>query len=105
MMIFNRSMESPIVAVIGIALLTLSFAIAQAAPLPDVTVGAINGRPTILVDGEPILMAGYSPMTWSRRHTEKAVPRFAQHGMGYYLWKKHPRLKDALAADPFDHTA
>lgn len=24
--------------------------------------------------------------------------------MGFYLWKKHPGLKEALAADPFDHT-
>lgn len=26
-------------------------------------------------------------------------------GMGYYLWVKHPRLREALAADPFDRTA
>jgi len=24
--------------------------------------------------------------------------------MGYYLWTRHPKLRDALAADPFDHT-
>ncbi len=25
-------------------------------------------------------------------------------GMGWYLWKRHPRLREALAADPFDKT-
>jgi hypothetical protein len=25
-------------------------------------------------------------------------------GMGWYLWRRHPRLREALAADPFDRT-
>ncbi|MEX2528747.1 MAG: hypothetical protein WEA09_14045 [Gemmatimonadota bacterium] len=29
---------------------------------------------------------------------------FAVVAMGYFLWRRHPRLRDALAADPFDHT-
>ena len=24
--------------------------------------------------------------------------------MGYYLWAQHPKLREAMAADPFDHT-
>lgn len=109
MMIFNRSMGC-LKVLTAIALLALSFALAQAASLPDVTVGAINGRPTILVGGAPISMAGYSPMTWSRIHTERAVPRFAQHGMGYYLcnipstpgdfWGTVHWVGDEISAEP-----
>lgn len=67
---------------------------ASAAPLPDVKVGAVNGRPTILVGGQPVAMAGYSPMSWSKPHTDQAMPRFFPHKLGYYLISVPPIASD-----------
>ena len=70
----------------------------QTAPLPDVTVGAVNGRPTIHVGGQPIAMSGYSPMSWSKPHTEKAMPRFFPHQLGFYLISVPPISTFATSA-------
>lgn len=67
---------------------------ARAAELPDVTVGMVNGRPAILVGGQPVEMAGYSPMSWSKPHTEKAMPRFFPHQLGFYLISVPPIAGD-----------
>ena len=66
----------------------------QTAPLPDVTVGAVNGRPTIHVGGRPVAMSGYSPMSWSKPHTETAMPRFFPHKLGFYLISVPPIASD-----------
>lgn len=73
---------------------TLCLAQALAAPLPDVTVGTVNGRPTILAGGQPVAMSGYSPMTWDKPYTERAMPRFFPHKLGYYLISVPPIASD-----------
>ncbi len=73
---------------------TWCLCVAQATPLPDVTVGEVNGRPVILVGGQPVPMSGYSAMTWSKVHTERAMPRFSPHKLGYYLIAVPPIARD-----------
>jgi hypothetical protein len=79
-------------------LLAFSFALSltqvPAAALPDVTVGAVNGRPAILVGGQPVAMSGYSPMSWDKHYTERAMPRFFPHQLGYYLVSVPPIASD-----------
>jgi hypothetical protein len=72
----------------------LSPARAPAVPLPDVTVGDVNGRPAVLVGGQPVPMSGYSPMTWDKPYTDRAMPRFFPHKLGYYLISVPPVAND-----------
>jgi len=61
-----------------------SVALARASVPLQAEVQMHNGRPTIFVNGQPMPMAGYCPMGWTRRYFMKAMPRFYAHKMNYY---------------------
>ena len=86
--------------------LIASAVLTQAEKVPPLLLGAV-----LLFVGFEAAFMGFvalkaefllGPMAWSSIAFANVL---AAGGMGYYLWRKHPKLRAAIAANPMDRTA
>lgn len=65
-------------------------------PPADVCVRMHKGRPTVHIDGAPVALTAYSPISWRGDFMRKAAPAFFGHGLTAY-WLGIPQAADAAA--------